>query len=714
MEMGKGEFVEIFREEAEERVKRSLELLDSLSKDPDVLGDLMREAHTLKGSARMVGLQRTSDLAHRIEDILTLVKNGELKFDETVKRKIADAFNILLRMIDSEEGEDVDKTFETLNQLLGKTGEEKNVDKQAAGKATKEKEKIVRSEKKAEEACIVKEKKTREKKETVKPTEAEKKPASKPAGLKLRRKTGGFIRVSPEKIENAANLAEDAFMKMRSIQAATLPREVTVEISNIEKDLKELQSELSEMRLLPISDLYSSFTEAIDELARKFGKQVELVLEGADVRLDRRIIDHLREPMIHILRNAIDHGIEKPDERMRLGKDSKGKIAIRAYDDGKRIRIEIEDDGRGIDIEKIREKAVERGILPEKEAKSMNEKELLELIFLQGFSTKDVATELSGRGFGLDIVKAKLEEIGGRVEVETWPGMGTRFVLYVPLTLATQRIVLFSVGDGLYAVPSTSLSRIFAYNQERIHDIEGQAYFDIGEKRVPLFDIRMLLAVTPKARGRVLLTRNNDAAFVVDEVLTETETVVRKFLGYLGQMKGLIGYTFYSGKVVILLNLEKLKEASAGRSQSLRVDVKPSGEPEKPKKEKVPEKKEAKKRILVVEDSAISRELLKGIMIEEGYEVLTAEDGVEALRILRSEPVDLVITDIQMPNMDGITLTREIRGDPKLKDLPIVIVTSKGKEEEMKKGLDAGADAYLIKGRFTPQELKEKVKWLLE
>ena len=694
--MKKDDFLEIFREEAEERVRRSQELLSRLGDEPDLLGDLMREAHTLKGSARMVGLEKASELAHRIEDVFKAIRDDKLSFSEDVKNLLIEALEFLLRMTADEDVEGYESIMEKISGLLGQDTREE---------AQREPKK--KKEKKIEKLRL--EKRDKQEKGDKKARRAEGKERKKG-------RTPGFLRVAPEKLESAVNIAEDAFIKATSLKLEDLPREIQAGLSGIEKDLKELQEELSEMRLLPISDLYSAFTTAIGEIAARFGKEVELVLEGSDVMLDRRIIDHLREPMIHLLRNAVDHGIEAPEERLKLGKNRKGRIVIRAFDEGKRIRIEVEDDGRGIDLEKVRSKAVEKGIVSEKESKELSDSRVLEFIFRQGFSTKDEITEISGRGFGMDIVRAKLEEIGGSVEVETTPGRGTKFSLYVPLTLATQRIILFRLEGDHFGAPSTSLSRIYAFDRERIHFIEGKPFFDIDERRVPLYNLRAAFGSDRAVSGRILLNRNHDAAFLVDEVITEMETVVRKFKNFLGQVRGVVGYTFYAGRVVVLLNLEKVKAESLARL-AVEDEGHAGGMPveagfSEAKAGKEPHK-ETTGKILVVEDSAISREFITRIVSDLGHEVLAAVNGREALEILKSGDVDLVITDIQMPEMDGLALTREIRGDPGLREIPIIIVTSRGKEEEMREGLDAGADACLVKGRFTPEELKEKVRWLL-
>ena len=694
--MKKDDFLEIFREEAEERVRRSQEMLARLGSEPELLGDLMREAHTLKGSARMVGLEKASELAHRIEDVLKAIRDGKLEYNEKIGNFLIEALEFLLRMTVDEEIEGYDAVMEKIAELHGREAEEK-----ALGETEKKKEK------KAEKPGL--EKRKEQAKSGGKEKKAERRRSKK-------ERTPGFLRVAPEKLENAVNIAEDAFIKATSLKLEDLPREVQTGLSGIERDLKELQEELSEMRLLPISDLYNAFTDAIGEIAARFGKEVELVLEGSDVMLDRRIIDHLREPMIHILRNAVDHGIEPPEERLKLGKNRKGRIVIRAFDEGKRIKIEIEDDGRGIDLVKVRRKAIEKGFVSEKDSRELSDSKILEFIFRQGFSTKDEITEISGRGFGMDIVRAKLEEIGGSVEVETIPGRGTKFSLYVPLTLATQRIILFRIEEDHFGVPSTSLSRIYAFDRDRIHFIEGRPYFDIEEKRVPLYNLRAAFGSDKADGGRILLNRDHDGAFLVDEVLTETETVVRKFKNFLGQARGVVGYTFYTGRVVVLLNLKKMKAESLARlSTGDEGQVGVVSTEAHSLEEEIVENDPgvAKRRVLVVEDSTISREFITRIVSDLGHEVFTAVNGREALEILKSRDVDLVITDIQMPEMDGLELTREIRKDPGLKEKPIIIVTSRGREEEMREGLDAGADAYLVKGKFTPDELKEKVKWLL-
>jgi len=483
---------------------------------------------------------------------------------------------------------------------------------------------------------------------------------------------------------------------------------------------RAIEDDVLAVRLLPIATLYGPFERLVRDLARHQGKEVHLVLEGGATEIDRKIIEQVRDPLMHMLRNAVDHGIELPAARAALGKPRAGTIRLAASQRGGTIEIALADDGGGLDPARLRETAVAKGILTRAEADTLSDAAALDLIFRPGFSTSAVITETSGRGVGMDVVRTQLERLQGRVVVSSEPGRGTEFTLTVPLTLATTRAVLVEQGGLVYAIPSALVQRSGRVREAELRWLEGRRATAIDGQPVPVAELGVVLerpATAPNGlpaeRWRpfvVLAQGQRRLAVLVDALVGEQEIVVKPLAWPLRRVRNVGGAAVLgSGQLVAILNPVDLlrtglrQAAQAPASPAPRATAAPAGNGAAGRRA----------RLLVVDDSLTTRMLERSILEAAGYEVLVAGDGAEALDVLRREPVDLVVSDVDMPRLDGFGLTSAIRRDEALRRLPVVLVTSLAAQEHRERGVAVGADAYLVKSGFDQVQLVETVGRLL-
>lgn len=463
-------------------------------------------------------------------------------------------------------------------------------------------------------------------------------------------------------------------------------------LSKISKLLNGLRQEALSARMIPICQLLASFPRAVRDIARSLGKEAVLEMQGTETELDRSIADALHDPLMHLIRNAVDHGIELPDVREKLGKPRRGRITIKARPQGNQIVVEVSDDGRGLDSDKIKKKALEQGVLSQDTISAVSEKELYELIFAPGFSTSSTVTDISGRGVGMNVVRTAIEEIKGGIEISSIRGQGVTFHLTVPLTLALLQGLFFRVGKEIMAIPGAFVRTVKKISKDEIQWLEGRSVLNWEGGSIIASDLGELLGMEGEWRPMAIVASfgTMSAAFTVDEVL-EVEEMVLKDLGILLSKLPLVtGCTVrHDGNLTVVLDVPSLIR-SAHASNIHTIAITPRLIPKK-------------KRILLAEDSITTRQLFFGLLSLSGYDVIEARDGQEALELLRYEPVDLVLTDVQMPKLDGLALTREVKAGYPL--IPVVMMTALSKEEERLEGIKAGADAYVVKGTFKSQDL---------
>lgn len=472
----------------------------------------------------------------------------------------------------------------------------------------------------------------------------------------------------------------------------------------------ELQREVRQVRMVPADSIFAGFRKMVRDLAKAAGKQVEVQVSGLDVEADRMVLQGLKDPVMHLLRNALSHGVEPPAQRKAAGKAPAALVALSFDVSEGRLVVCVEDDGKGVDFEAIRRKAVERGLLAEAESFTAERQTLLDVIFDPGFSTAREVDDLSGRGMGLSVVREAMAMMNGTVEVLERAPTGTRFRLSLPLTVSTQRLFMVECGGHVYALPTEGVDRLYRLRAEQVGSVEGKAVVSLGGRQMPLLSLAHLLGLADDAVTvsrnvlPVVVLRNGErrVAVAADSFLSIREGLVQD-IGVPGARGTMVagGVLLEDGSVALVLNPFEIVETfrkSAGTGVLTTV--------EKPAEKKVPV-------ILVVDDSLTTRTLEKSVLEAHGYHVRLAHDGLEALGRLRAEHVDLIISDIQMPRLDGFGLLQAVKADAALKHIPLILVSSLEADADKRRGLELGADAYVVKRKFDQADLLETIGQLL-
>jgi two-component system, chemotaxis family, sensor kinase CheA len=466
-------------------------------------------------------------------------------------------------------------------------------------------------------------------------------------------------------------------------------------LNTLNSSLTQLADHVADARLVPLSSVFEAFPRAVRELANSQGKHIELHVENTSAGVDRSMVADVRDALIHLIRNAVDHGIESPDLRETLGKPEVGRVSLKARADGDMLAVEIEDDGRGIDPGKLRDAAVRKGVITQAQASALSERESLDLIFKAGFSTKEQVSEVSGRGVGMDVVKRKVEALGGSVSVTSRIGRSTSVALRLPQSLALMRVLLVRLGDDVYGMPAADVEAVARFSPEDRLEVFGTLAVMHRGKPIAFTALGPLLGLNggPRfERPPCVVVRFGDerAALVVDGFVDEREVAVKPIGGDF-----LKGAPFIAGSAA----LEDGRIAVLLHVPDLMAEIRKLARP-------VETQASRRLKVLLVDDSPIARATESALVRALGHEVEEAQDGEEAWeRLQRSSQYDLILTDVQMPRLDGFALTRRIKNHPDLARLPVVILSSLASPEDKRRGLDAGADAYLVKGELGVESL---------
>ncbi|NPA41228.1 MAG: chemotaxis protein CheA [Aquificae bacterium] len=609
-------------EENLQKVEENLLELEKDPQNEELLNATFRAMHTLKGGAGFLGLQAVVEVAHAAEDVLGKLRSGELVLTPDINDAILEAVDFIrsalaryeageevevpqelvskLRALEQgetpsetkkEEGSSIDELLDKFGfgHLKGKPIEEileelillppderpmeliEELDKiVASGEKPKEEEKKEEQDKTIEPVEEKAEEKKEEKKEEepkreepkTQPPKADKKPPVKTEGEKV-------LRIDVSKIEDLMNLVGELVLERNRLlrvfqklyeeyQSKTVDEFETV-MSSLDRIVGDLQLAVMKTRMQPVKRLFQKFPRVVRDLARMLGKEVELVLEGEDAEMDKTVLEKLEEPLIHLIRNAVDHGIEPPDERERLGKPRKGIVKLSAYYHGDRIFIEISDDGRGIDVDKVKQKALEKGLITPDRAEKMTEKDILFLIFHPGFSTAEGVSQVSGRGVGMDVVMNTVSAFRGTIDIETERGKGTKITLSFPLTVGIIRSLLVSVSGKLFAIPIYSVLEIIQGEDAQITTVSGKEVLILRELTIPLINLGEALEMESGSVGYVIVSQvgSQKVAFTVDDLFGDEEVVVKPLGKIIGEVQGISGATITGdGKVVLILDLD--------------------------------------------------------------------------------------------------------------------------------------------------------------
>jgi two-component system, chemotaxis family, sensor kinase CheA len=738
------EMRELFRVESDQHLQQLDLGLLRLEKEPDdraLVEDLFREAHSLKGASRMLGLVAVETLTHRFEEILGKARNGELVLRGDIidpMYRYVDAIRRLVR--EAVTGEKAGVAVGSLLSLLRPETLRSGPD--TAERSARE---LSRDEEGAADGASASVSTEGERRETER---------DDPVPALLEPLVIETVRVETHKLDlvmdQAAELAvvkqrvtrrcldvEALIERWECLARQALPggeegeeprREFSAALARLRGELLEDASRLAaaagevgasalSMRLLPLSNVFNLFPRLVRDLAREQGKEARLVILGGETEVDKRILEEIKAPLTHVIRNAVGHGIERGEKRVLQGKGAAGTITLSGARRGASIVIEVADDGGGLDTEAIREAAATCGKWHGEALAAMSTTEIQRLIFSPGLSTTSFVTDLSGRGVGLDVVRCNVERLKGEVAVSSTPGEGCRITITLPVTLATVRVLVVRAEGVEYALPVEYVVKTYRLRKEGIFTIDGRPAAIFGERTISVASLAELLPcrrrdfAAPAGQGEaagerdtcvIVRVSEEPFALLVDELLEEQEVVIKPQCVLLEHVHGTAGATILdSGTVCMILHPPDLLQALRSRPA-----------PAPPQRQETGTAPASKKRVLVAEDSLTTRTQLKRILDGAGYEVVTAVDGVDALAKLAGRPFDALVTDVTMPRMDGLALTAKVRQNANFKELPVILVTMLVSEDDKRKGLEAGANAYITKPAFEQKLLLDTLRRL--
>ncbi|HSI37886.1 MAG TPA: hybrid sensor histidine kinase/response regulator [Methylotenera sp.] len=736
--------LDLFRLEAESQsqvLTTGLLILESNATASDQLEACMRAAHSLKGAARIVGINAGIDVAHAMEDCFVAAQRGEITLRKAHIDLLLRGGDLLTHIANTPEAEinqwtgenpaEV-STFLTELKTVLENNEAEPADNAGTVLAAAVADSLANS---VEPRTVVTDgRESAESAERVLRVTAENlnrllgltgeslvesrwlKPFSASL-LRLKRLYVGTGKALDEVRESLSGLVLDersevalADLQHRILESQQILSERLVDLGMFDSRstnlAQRLYHEALACRMRPFADGVRAFPRMVRDLSHSLGKQVRLEIIGETTQVDRDILEKLDAPLGHLLRNAIDHGIGFADERLAAGKPAEGVITLEARHSAGMLQIIVSDDGRGIDLDRLRQAVIDRKHTDAETANKLSEAELLAFLFLPGFTMRDTVTEVSGRGVGLDVVLNMVKQVRGTVRILSQPGLGTRFVLQLPLTLSVVRTLLAEIDGEPYAFPLAYIVRTLMLPREQIELLEGRQHFNMDGQSVGLVNAHQLLGGgEPKLKGDelpviVVADGGNTYGLVVDRFLGERALVVQPLDARLGKVKDIAaGALMEDGSPVLIVDIEDIvrsveKLVLTGHLSQVQRSV-------------TTDRK--RKRVLVVDDSLTVREVERKLLDHVGYAVEVAVDGMDGWNAARTGHFDLMITDIDMPRMDGIELVTLIKKDPNLKRLPVMIVSYKDREEDRRRGLEAGADYYLTKGSFHDETLLQAV-----
>lgn len=753
-QMRDASLLELFSLEAEAQTQVLSAGLLALERDPtqaDHLESCMRAAHSLKGAARIVGVDAGVSVSHVMEDCLVSAQEGRLLLRPEHIDALLQGTDLLMRIATPGSADVGPENIEAYVALMGRLLDPAAPAPVVAAPLSE----LPMAELQLEPPPAP---------ELVEPQIATSVQTSRP-GKRVTEGGERVLRVTAERLNSLLDLSSKSLVEtlrlkpylatlqrlkrlqsnglraLENLNAQLTEQSLSLEAQEALEDARRLLAESQQVlaektaeldefawqasqraqvlydtalacRMRPFADVLTGQVRMVRDLGRSLGKQVRLEIEGEKTQVDRDVLEKLEAPLTHLLRNAVDHGIEMPEQRLLAGKPAEGLIRLRASHQAGLLVLELSDDGNGVDLERVRRSIVERQLSPAETAAQLSEEELLTFLFLPGFSLRDRVTEVSGRGVGLDAVQHMVRQLRGAVELEQKAGEGSRFHLEVPLTLSVVRSLVVEVGEEAYAFPLAHIERMCDLAPDEIIQVEGRQHFWHEGRHVGLVAASQLLqrpaSQNSAATLKVVVIRERDAVYgvAVERFIGERTLVVLPLDERLGKIQDIsAGALLDDGSVVLIVDVEDMlrsveKLLNTGRLERIARNNQQAAHV-------------ARKRVLVVDDSLTVRELQRKLLVNRGYDVAVAVDGMDGWNALRSEDFDLLITDIDMPRMDGIELVSLLRRDNRLQSLPVMVVSYKDREEDRRRGLEAGADYYLAKASFHDDALLDAVVELI-
>ena len=744
-----------------EQIDHDLVELESNPEDLELLNRIFRVAHTVKGSSSFLNFDVLTELTHHMEDVLNKARKGELKITPDIMDVVLESVDMMKGLLesirdngsDSAAGIDIKNICVRLTQIS--EGEEPSAAAEAP--ATPAPEPVKEPAAPAEEAAPeVSDAELSKLSDSEVEAEIERLLKVRKAEDQARRASKGIAPKSPEEIAPATSAApapapkpapsreRDADKKVpaaSSNSAVAQEQTIRVEVKRLdhlmnligelvlgknrllkiyddveeryegEKFLEELNQVVSSLslvttdiqlavmktRMLPIAKVFNKFPRMIRDLSRDLGKQIDLEISGEETELDKSIVEEIGDPLVHIIRNSCDHGIEDPETRKAMGKPEKGLVQLKAYNEGNHIVVEIVDDGKGLDADMLKAKSIEKGIITEREADAMSEKEAFGLIFRPGFSTAAKVTNVSGRGVGMDVVKTNIEKLNGIIDIESEVGKGTVMKLKIPLTLAIIQSLLVGTQEEFYAIPLASVLETVRVPIDDIYTIDGKNVLRLRDEVLSLVRLSDVFGVEKVFDGGdhtyvvIIGVAEAKLGIIVDTLVGQEEIVIKSMGDYLQNIPGIAGATIRGdGRVTLIIDVGAMMEMA----KDIKVDIRAEIEDSTKAKEKPSDYK-----VLIVDDSKMDRTIMQKALEPTGVTIIEATNGVEALNVIKSgeHSFDAILIDIEMPRMDGYTLAGEIRKYSKYRNLPLIAVTSRTSKTDRLRGVEVGMTEYITK-----------------
>ena len=734
------EILAVFHDEVGEQLETLASMLDASPSEWDVRV-AFRVCHNMKGSARMVGAKSVARLTHILEELFSSLRAGQPLDDHIVELARKGAQLLEGQFTDSDDsGEEAIDGYEAdVAAAIDRPAEEPHTEAESPDEAEPQAPNPPPADQLDTDPVDELDDSDGADHFSGPDDTTVESPQQSSAGADSAVATGETVRVSTQRLDRLMGLATELSTSGRTTHrqsklirqllqtvhqlgdeypwlrkdeqfrsvldtGRTLRRSVSQSQDRQNKFSRELREIARQLRMVPLQSLSTVFSRVVRQACRVTGKQAEFRLEGGHTELDRGVLDAIRDPVIHLLRNAVAHGIEEPEVRRQRDKPQQGRILLSARSVGTWVELEVSDDGAGLDLEAIRQRVVDRELMSPKQARSADDDQLQQMLFTPGFSATEEVSEISGRGVGLDVVENNLSQLGGKVSVDNRPGRGASFVLHVPLTQLTSKLLHLRLGDHSLLVPMSDVVTTARLANDELRMADGQQVAFVAGEPVPVTSLETVIDVSSPGqdiRPAVLLaTENRRRLFLVDQVIGEESILIQSLHWNLRDLEPYAGCAVLAdGDVALVLDVQVLLGELSGTVDSDWI--------------RGVRDQARQRRILVVDDSVTSRTLIENILSSAGYDVTVAVDGIQAIDQTRQQRFDLVITDVEMPRLDGFGLVKKLRSQETTGDLPIIMVTSLGQQKQKQKAARLGADEYVVKGAFDQDQLLGAVSRLL-